>query len=209
MFFKERGECVTPFRDCLNLYSELECICSNAYYRQTAEALIFENSDYDHNESALLQAVDIDKRLNKLEFQNCFHFHFMNQFTASGLRVILDCKTHAILGHDDDQEFALNFMAPLLVECGYEISKSVKEHIELVSKDLHSSERDYFECLLNTQTSLKERCRRSLRRYYKGKTLHNFVEHYSIPYSVREFILCKPLLKILKFDCKDPKFSDR
>ena len=195
---QREDESVTPFRDCLNLYSELGCVCSNAYYRQAAEFLIYENSNYDHKESALIQAVNIDKRLHKLEMQSCYHFHFMKQFTASSVQVILDCKTHAILGHDDEQEFALNFMAPLLIEGGYTISKNVREHIESTMKELHSSERDYFERILNTPPSLKVRCRHSLRRYYKGKRIHYFVDHHNIPKSVREFILCKPLLKVLK-----------
>ena len=32
--------------------------------------------------------------------------------------LIMDCRQHAMFNHDDVQDFALNFTAPLLIECG-------------------------------------------------------------------------------------------
>ena len=195
---QREGERLQPFMDCLNLYSTLECVCSNAFYRQIAESFIYENSELDIEESALKQAVNIDKRIHKMDIQSCSYFHFMNEFSATGVQVILDGKTHAIIGHDDEQQFALNFMTPLLTECGYTISKDVRAHIESALMDLHPAERDYFERTLNTPRSLKLSCCNCLRRHFKGKEIHQFVENGNIPKPVRDLILLKPLLKCMK-----------
>ena len=81
--------------------------------REAVELLIYQNPDVNLNESAVELALRSDMHLlrtNKGAEMSYGNFTF-------------DAKEHAMFGHNHPGKFAMNFLAPLLIECGFSVSK--------------------------------------------------------------------------------------
>ena len=49
----------------------------------------------------------------------------------------MDGQKHSLFGHDDPDDFALNFIVPLLLECGFPL-KAYDLQLPLKHRNLHS-----------------------------------------------------------------------
>ena len=106
-----------------------------------------------------------------------------------------DTWEHGRLGFEG-QDFALNFTAPFLLECGWQTTRSTLEMY--LEKHMPSSELDYFRaCIQSTYDrpiSLARACRVVLRRYFKGRKIHKFLEIRNCPKPIKNYILMKHLV---------------
>ena len=111
-------------------------------------------------------------------------------------RYITDAKEHSLFGHSDRINYALEFTIPLLLECGY-IAREVTLETAL-DRNLHPDELKYIRAYIDTPRSLKLRCRDVLKRHFKGRRLHQFVEMSPLPERIKDFILLKTILNCVK-----------
>ena len=184
----------TPFLDLLERLNKLSYDPDKPRFRQAVELYIYENSDLAVNTAAVTLAVDLDKKTPCFYECAALFWEFCRNEQVS-LPLTADGKTHALYGHDeDDGNFALNFYAPLLVECGYPLSEVTYDFQESLEK-VHPMEKVYLQDCFNVPRALRLCCRDSLRRHFKGRQIHKFVERSSLPRSVADYILLKPLLK--------------
>ena len=99
--------------------------------------------------------------------------------------------TRSSPNYQDD--FALNFFVPLLIESGFPVSRDFIFKIKPLPLPL----RDYILKHLSTPRSLKLCCRDTLRKAYKGRQINSFVTMTEMPKSLKDYILLKPLLKCI------------
>ena len=156
-------------------------------YRQTAELYIYGNSDTDDHLPFYL-SLRLDKNLYVNNDWNLFR-----TLTNTGIPLVMDGKEHAVAGYDEDECFALNFMAPLLLECGYSVTDNwaAREAIRSSERLLPPEEVEYINSYLGTLKSQKYCSRNSLRRYFKGASIHRFVAVSEIPKVLKDYILLK------------------
>lgn len=158
-------------------------------HRAAAELLMFENPELDiHLHPVTSHAIELDSESWR---HNKRHLPLAGDF-------LMDAQTYGLFGYDEDDNFALNFMAPLLIECGFPIPDDIICSIESWESKLHPAEFDYFQRCSNTPKLLKHCCRDTLRKHFKGRLIHKFVEKAEIPGSIRDFILLKPLLRYVE-----------
>ena len=155
---------------------------------QTAEMYIFENPDIEKNQAAVAKAIEADEQLNKLQ-----PGHLISDFHLTG-EYQMDVQLHCIFGYDDSDSFVLNFLAPLLLESGFILTQEVCCEL-FEHKILHPKEMEYIKEYMSFPRSLKVCCRESLRRHFKGRQIHKFVDQSDIPQSVKDYILLRPLLR--------------
>ena len=185
----------SPFVDFLKKPSKL--LCRSEYflrYRQTAELYIFGNSDINDH-LPFYTALPLDKNLYKNNNWDLF-----KTFTSTGIPIIMDGKEHMIAGHDDTECYALNFMAPLLLECGFTVAdyQAARAAVDLLQqRSLPPEVVEYIKLYFETPKSLKCCCRDSLRGHFKGALIHRFVAVSEIPRVLKDYILLKPLLKCI------------
>ena len=156
--------------------------------RQTLELIIFENPDENMHHSAVICALEQDVRL----MTKSVHVGEKGNFLP-------DALLHSLFGYDGDESFALNFSAPLLIECGFPFQRDSARISMLLESGkgtyLHSTEYAYLQNQLNRPRSLLLTCRDRLRRHYKGRTIHAYIDNSNIPLSIKNFILLQPLLR--------------
>ena len=188
----------SPFEDFLSRFPPLlgyHCHHLQCYvqYRQIAEVYIYGNSDLNQKkpvEAALRTDTDLyNSNYSKADW------HLFTTFAGRGIPVKMDGKRHAIFGHDDEASFALNFMAPLLVECGFTITTEAIRDFEKSQESLHPAQVEYLKFCLQNPRTLKMCSRDVLRQHFRGRLIHKFVEGSELPQEIKDFILLKPLLK--------------
>ena len=166
----------------------LKWSCHNTLFRDAEELYIFENPDLDLHKTALLHALRVDEVLYQMD-TNVMPIAF------GGRRIyIMDGKEHGLQGHDGS-DMDMNFMVPLLIECGFPVVTDFHEAFEKTKDFLNPAEQMYIYQCLQTPRSLLLISRDTLRRHYRGRRIHRFVEMINIPKTVKDFILLKPLLK--------------
>ena len=105
-----------------------------------------------------------------------------------------DGKEHGLLEHDNGN-FALNFHAPFLLECGFKISR--EEIQKYLQETMHPAEKHYLQNYIqenfDSPTPLKMMCRRILRRHFKGYNINKYVEISDCPRRIKDFILMRDL----------------
>ena len=161
-------------------------------FRKALELFIYENPSPYLNMAAVYLGLKID------------HF-IMN--TGADFSVIPGCfevdgKLHSLFGHDDANSQALNFIGPLLIECGFPTTKaSIHEHLKAENITLDSIKAAYLQKTeaylqksMDEPRALKMCCRDSLRRYFRGRSLHKFVSDAGIPNRLKDYILLKDVL---------------
>ena len=153
--------------------------------RQRVELLIYENPDFTLNQSAVTIAI-----------KQCKFGSDLSAFDIDG-DLLMDARQHGWFGHDDVDSLALNYMAPLLIECGFPTSKETDIVLETLRGDMHKVEREYILSCLQTPRLLSLICRDTLRNHFKGRYIHQFVSISNIPQTIKDFILLKPLLKCI------------
>lgn len=156
--------------------------------RETEELYIYENPELVIHESAVVRGLRADKAIYQTRTRNT-----PSRIGESKV-YIMDGKDHGVQGHDENH-FALNYMVPFLIECGFPISEDFIYELENTECYLDPVEQAYISQYLERPRSLLLKCRDTLRSYYKGRQIHKFVEIAKIPQVLKDFILLKPLLK--------------
>lgn len=156
-------------------------------YRELLEWLIYDNSSLDLNTSVVNLGFKHDAEKRK-------SYEYERKGQRFPETYIMDAKTHLLYGHDDAASCALNFIGPLLIECGYPVTKDELEET-LESLSLHPAEYEYIQQTMDSPRPLQLFCRDRIRKHFKGRELHKFVEAANIPKHIGEFILLKPILR--------------
>ena len=185
----------TPLVDLLSLSSQSgRCpyitISETVTLRQMAELYIFENPTIESRDTAVNTGYGGDEKLFEQNTDRCFSnfdFRLIGSYKMDG-------KQHSLFGHDHQDDFALNFIVPLLLECGFPLL-SYGLQMPLEHRKLHPAEKDYIQRYMCTTRSLKVGCRNALRKHFQGRKIHKFVEQSELPSSVDDFLLLRSLLK--------------
>ena len=152
-------------------------------FRKVLAILLYGNPDVELNISAVEDGIKMDEFITKrVSFQT---------FEISGTYV-MDGQEHSLFTAKDG--YALNFIAPLLIECGFIYTQSILT--AALERQLDSAEMDYFRHYLNNPRSLQMSCRDVLRKHFKTRGIHKFVSHLAsnIPEKIQDFILLKHVL---------------
>ena len=181
--------CYTPLTLLLSFMSKNNDLLG---FRKTLEVILNENPNPRFNIDAMKIAFQLDFCLNTTK-RNVIKSDFTGEY-------IMDATERSIFGLDDVDNIPLNFVAPLLIECGFLCTReTLNRALEL---SLHPAEHLYLQdylVRLQTPKPLKLCCRDFLRRHYKGRRIHTFVERNNIPDSIKRFILLENLLNICSF----------
>ena len=169
---------MTPF-DALRWNNEREK--HSLDFRANFEALLYSNINL--HESVVQNYLKVDEDLFCKEIRETFVLPQM---------FITDAKEHLVFGHNYGSDYALEFTVPLLLECGYPATRETLE--AALDRNLHPDELKYIRAYIDTPRSLKLRCRDVLKKHFKGRHLHHFVEMSPIPQSIKDFILLKTIL---------------
>ena len=163
------------------------------YYRDQTDVmdmiklLINENPDHETHKTAVMRGLLRDSAsLQKYDKTVVKHGNY-----------IVDAKQHDCYGYDDDDNFCLNFMGPFLMECGFPVPR--QSLFDSLNRDLHPSVRAYILKYIESPMPLKVICRDTLRRHFKGRLIHRFVEQSQLPRDIKSFILLKRLLSTKSF----------
>ena len=185
----------TPLVDLLNLQcrtlQETNLTISQAVaLRQMTEFYIFENPIIDLRDTTVNKAYEVDVQMYKQCTGKQFH---MLDFALHGT-YRMDGKRHSLIGHDDANDVALDFVVPLLLECGFPLQSNGLQ-IKLYHQQVHPDEKEYIQRYIRTPRPLKVSCRDVLRKHFQGRNIHEFVRKSKLPRSVCNFLLLRPLLK--------------
>ena len=151
------------------------------YFRSNLEILLYSNLEM--NSSIFEDCIKVDENLFCKGNGEKFMFP---------QRYITDAKEHSLFGHSNNSDYALEFTIPLLLECGYIATEETLE--TALDRNLHPDGLKYIRAYTDTPRSLKLRCRDVLKRHFKGRRLHQFVEISPLPQSIKDFILLKTIL---------------
>ena len=173
----------------LILSSMMETNRGGTSWRQTVELLIYENPDTSLYPSLVDSAINLDRNKD-------FMRTHINKYVLN-VEMLMDAKRHAWFGHDNEANFVLNFIGPLLLECGFPLSERTGTLLESVFEHLHPTEVEYIRACLERPRKLTMICRDVLRRYFRGRMIHEFVRGEVLPKSLKDFILLVPTLKML------------
>ena len=165
------------------LLKEPRLFCSEEI-RKTLELLIYENPCPYLNGAATLHGLQQDVFTRK---------HWKLDSAPMPKHLQIDGQMHSIFGHNHKESFALNFVGPLLIECGFS-KPTASSLLKIDIEALDPTEKAYLQKIQNEPRSLKLYCRNSLRRYFRGRSLHKFVSDAGIPNSVENYILLKDVL---------------
>ena len=108
----------------------------------------------------------------------------------------MDAAEHGIFGFDhvqDTNNFALNFIVPFLMECGLPVER--KTLLKALEEPLHPAEVAYIKDYLCKPKMLTVACRDTLRKHFKGCSLHHFLENSGCPQKLKDIVLLKQLLQ--------------
>ena len=111
----------------------------------------------------------------------------------------MDAQEHFLFS---EENFALNFILPLFIECGFPLRRNLIDtilHNEEVSDKLHPTETEYLINSLEQPRSLQLCCRDLLRRHFKNRQIHQFVSISNVPNKIKDFLLLKTVLPTLKY----------
>ena len=180
---KSISTCYTPLTLLLSFMSKNKDLLG---FRKTLEVILNENPNPRFNKDVVKLALQLDFCLNTTKSG------VKSDFTGE---YIMDASERSIFGLDDVDNIPLNFVAPLLIECGFLCTRETLQRAMELS--LHPAEHLYLQeylVRLETPKPLKLCCRDFLRRHYKGRRIHTFVERNNIPDSIKRFILLENLL---------------
>ena len=131
-------------------------------------------------------AVQIDRRLDK----KCCNI--------GELRTkIFDGQLRSFTQNNDNETFALNFLAPLLIECDFPYTADDIERMNILI-ELTPVEIEYIGRCASRPRSLKLICRDTLRQTFRGRHIHMYLDIVTIPKSVKDFILLNDVLLMLQ-----------
>lgn len=146
--------------------------------RKALELLIYENPNLELHDCAVHLGLQEDARLQLLKHKK--------EMDVVGI-YRPDAKEHGLFGHDDPSDFALNFIGPFLIECGFPVTRSML--LEALDKPLHPAEHAFIKDYLDYPRPLKTYCRNVLRKHFRGRNLHNFMLNIDCHQKLKDFVL--------------------
>ena len=152
--------------------------------REAIELLVNENVEIDID---IENIVDSERRVSK------------NVHRGESYHYITDVREHGLYGHYGE-DLALNYLCQFLYECGFQIPRRILLEIlhKKFKKDSKSTELAYINTYLDTPRSLQTCCRNTLRKHFRGRYIHRFVEVSQCPKKIKDIILLKNLLLCLR-----------
>ena len=169
----------------VTLFEELwkdDCF-SNSTVRKILSMFVYENPDVNIHTRAILNGLS---RKND-DYRYNMQYEVPDWYIA-------DTREHGVYGYDDDL-LPINFNVPFLIECSFPADKSSMLK-SLSNLKLPTTESEYLVkyCEGKYPRSLMVSCRDSLRRHFKGKSLHKYIDMSGSPQKIKDFILMKSLL---------------
>ena len=153
--------------------------------RESLELLLYRNPNTYINKNAVKRAIKLDVYV---EINNSI---LVKDPTGE---FVLDAKEHTRFGAPNSSVYALDFMGPLLIECGFPYSTSTL--FSALEEPMHVAELEYLRQCLDSPRPLKRQCRDILKQYFKNKSIHQFVERAHIPDRLKDFLLLKTELAV-------------
>ena len=111
---------------------------------------------------------------------------------------LADIKERDVFTHDE-YDLVTNFFGPFMLECGFIVSKRILTKV-LVKLSSFKNKNVEFVCryiknYMENPKRLTVLCRETLRNYYKGRSVHTFLNNTVCPEKMKDFILLKHLTK--------------
>ena len=160
--------------------------------RQKVAIMIYENPDLNLHNQSVRRALKRDMNYQERTFISSFRANKLSYTYKT------DAKTHGIFGYDAKSDFALNFMGPFLMECGFPVDRKeieyLVEHEQVPPFCLHKAVTEYVHSFLENPRPLIAMCRDTLRRHFKGRAIHGYVELVNCPVKIKDIILMKTIL---------------
>ena len=153
-------------------------------FRETLEMLLYENPSTDKNINAVREAIILDA-----------HFETNKGTLNWNGEFVFDAKEHTLFQSLGTDGYALNFVGPFLIECGFPVTRGTL--VSAMEKPLHATEHEYIRRCLDTPRPLRLCARDALRNHFKRRQIHLFVESADLPRTIKDLILLKSL-----FVCK-------
>ena len=150
-------------------------------YQEALKLLLDENPNVNLNTTAVREAIQLDEHF---EQNTCFRDDMNVQF-------VTDVKEHPLFGLKESEDIALNFLGPFLIECGFPVTREDLE--SALDKPLHTAEHAYIRRCLEEPRPLNLCCRDVLRKHFKRRHLHQFIESLGIPKPIKDFILLRTM----------------
>ena len=116
---------------------------------------------------------------------------------------LTDGKEHSLFGYGEPGHwrFGLSFTAPLLIECGFPFDRETLERY-VGYQSLHPDENSYLKkCpeISEIPRRLDLQCRDTLRKYFHGRYIHDFVAASNILKLIQDFILLRNILRYVLY----------
>ena len=96
-----------------------------------------------------------------------------------------------------EYDWPMNYAGPLLLECGFKASKQILtkslDRLGLLKNKKAECIRRYIQDYLENPQRIAVMSRNTIRRYYKGRSLHSFLRSITCPNKIKDFILLKHL----------------
>ena len=155
----------------------------NLRFRHAVELLIHENVEIDTEKVIVMNDSKYRPGLGR---GRLFHY-------------ITDVEQHGVYGHNGE-DLVLNYLCPFLLECGYDVPRRCLFNILMKKSDKESklAEQAYINNYLDTPRSLLVCCRNSLRKHFRGRYIHRFVQVSGCPQKIKDIILLKSLLRCIR-----------
>lgn len=154
--------------------------------REKVALLINENPDITLHHRVVHRGIKRDAELPARQQINALSYDMAGEYIA-------DVQEHGLFGYDDEDTFALNFLGPFLMECGFPANRTDLQKLLFRYNEppfnLHPAEVAYIQRYIETPRSLVVICRDSLRKHFGGRKIHKFVEHIGCPQKIKDIIL--------------------
>ena len=150
--------------------------------RQAVELLIHENVEIDTE-----KVIERDRKFS------------LDLRIGRFYQYIADDREHGMYGHNGE-DLVLNYLCPFLLACGYDVPRRCLFDILMKKSDKESklAEQAYINNYLDTPRSLLVCCRNSLRKHFRGRYIHRFVQVSGCPQKIKDIILLKYLLRCIR-----------
>ena len=179
------GDGMTPLLELLAHCKELGPKLDIFKFRRCLEMYFNQNPDVTLNRTALELALEIDQMIYDKE-------PIQDKWVGT---YIVDGRPHGLFGHD--VQLALNMTVPLLIESGFPVPDSLLDTIVAKKDAIPTEEYEYILATRGHIRSLDVVVRDFMRSHYKGRQIHTFVDTAYLPQILKDFILLKPLLRMI------------
>ena len=169
--------------------------------RWTLEILLNENPDFEvhvqENEAdAEVSITQLALKLDKFLISQVQVLSGASEFVAhhhAAMTMNNSAKTDS--HHAEGTKNAMNFLLPLLIECGYLVNRD--NLLDREYECLATAENEYIQRVLDSPRGLSLICRDSLRNHFKGRKIVDYLEMIHAPKRIKDFVLLSQELLML------------